>query len=185
MIDVLSSKGVVRKLYDGPAASAGVRLWTPLWNGTDASGHYLPTGNYKYRVRISKGGQTTTASGVMPVARNRFTVTQSWASPGICEFERWLYAGFTRVYVSCTVNPAPGGVYVAVGVIPLEPGFGGGGPVVWQAPPTVKSAPGASIFTASHSFTSPKERVYWIGVNNDPSHFYSPIPGTTVVTFMQ
>ena len=143
IIDVLSSKGVVRKLYDGPAASAGVRLWTPLWNGTDASGHYLPTGNYKYRVRIFKGAQTGTASGLMPVARNRFTVTTSFQA----EFSRWLYAGFTRVYESCSLNPG-GGPYVAVSL------YLGADPV-WQAPrTTLTKAPGASTFTASHSFTS-------------------------------
>jgi hypothetical protein len=97
IIDVRDYKGVVRTLYSGPAAASGVRLWTRPWDGTDANGHRLPTGNYQYRVRISKGTIKLVATGSLPVSRLRFTVTTDRDK----NFSRYLYPGLTRVYALC------------------------------------------------------------------------------------
>jgi hypothetical protein len=74
-IDVLNSKGVVRHLYSGAGASASAYLWTKPWNGTDAQGKYLPTGNYKYRITVTKGSYSATARGVIRVCTGIALVT--------------------------------------------------------------------------------------------------------------
>ena len=66
-IEVLSYRGVVRRLYSGPAATPGGYLWTAPWNGTDYLDRKLPNGTYQYRVRVNKGGQTATAVGLISV----------------------------------------------------------------------------------------------------------------------
>ena len=93
VIDVLSSRGVVRRLYSGAGASASTRLWTGPWNGTDARGKYLPTGNYVYRITVTKGGHASTARGVIRVCtkivgngmifplRGRFTWADRFGAP--------------------------------------------------------------------------------------------------------
>jgi len=67
-IDVLDSKNVVvRRMYSGAGPKPRVTKWTSLWSGKDSGGHWLATGTYKYRVVVTKAGQSATSIGTIVV----------------------------------------------------------------------------------------------------------------------
>jgi hypothetical protein len=98
----MSSSGVAATIYDGPLAprrTASGSYTFPAWNGRGPSGAYLPTGNYNYRIRLTKAGATGSASARLVVARNLFTMT---TSNNTDHFIRYVYAGPTRLYFKGT-----------------------------------------------------------------------------------
>jgi hypothetical protein len=99
-VQVLSSKGVVATVYNGPlvlraADAQGYRAF-PAWNGKGADGAYLPTGNYAYRIQLTSGGVTTSASGPISVSRSRWTID---SRAGADYYTRYCYAGAADAYI--------------------------------------------------------------------------------------
>jgi YVTN family beta-propeller protein len=95
-IDVWDAHGVVQTLYSGPAQQ-GVRVVTPPWDGRDSSGRRLPTGNYRYRVRVNRSSDVTSVTGPIVVSRVWFSVSTSTTSG---QLTRYLPSGPVRVYAT-------------------------------------------------------------------------------------
>jgi hypothetical protein len=106
-VQILSSKGVVKTIYSGPLNK---RPWDssghytfPQWNGKDAGGRYLATGNYRYRITLSQAGAQVTTSGPIAVSRLRFTMHGSGAYKQQPAFHRYLYKGTVMFYYRALV----------------------------------------------------------------------------------
>jgi hypothetical protein len=178
-IDVLDYRGVVRTLYDGPAAAPGSRTWSRLFDGRGADGRMLPTGNYNYRIRITKGGATTSVSGLLPVSRNRFSIT---TDRDVSMLSRYLYAGLTRVYGSASYS---GGGFLSIGVRQPD------STTVFSANDDLPFSSGTSSWSVAYRYTEPSASFHRIDVGctsnlHDPSAPpWPPIAGTVTYTFMQ
>ncbi len=58
-------------IYKGPIADATNTLfWFPAWNGKGPNGERLPSsGAYRWTLTVSKAGESTSTSGLIPVAK--------------------------------------------------------------------------------------------------------------------
>jgi hypothetical protein len=182
IIDVLDHVGVRKVLYSGPAGAPRVRLYTAPWNGRDYKGVQLPTGNYKYRVRMSRGGITTNVGGALPVCRSRFTLVtdRDKKLPGY-----YLYSGLTRVYAQCD-HTSLADLYVDVFTTSDLPDL------VWTTGTqgiVLPASPTSARWTGSWKFTIPSTGRHDVdlGATSDPGAIdtYPPIAGLFTVTFMQ
>jgi hypothetical protein len=101
-LEILNSKGVVKKIYDGPVNKLGKdpsgRYWSPRWYGKDNSGRMLPTGVYNYRWTATSGGSSVSRKGTVAVSRVWFSLMDSGTTRNPAAYERYLYAGPVRVY---------------------------------------------------------------------------------------
>jgi hypothetical protein len=101
-LEILSAKGVVKKIYDGPVNKLGKdpsgRYWSPRWYGKDNSGRMLATGIYNYKWTATSAGSSVTRRGNIAVSRVWLTLTGGGTTSAPAAFERYLYAGSTRVF---------------------------------------------------------------------------------------
>jgi hypothetical protein len=101
-LEILSSKGVVAKVYEGAVNKLGKdsigRYWSPRWYGKDKNGKILPTGVYNYKWTVSSAGSSVTRKGNIAVSRVWWTITGAGTTSAPAAFERYLYGGTTRAY---------------------------------------------------------------------------------------
>lgn len=181
VIDVLDHSGVCKVLYGGAAAAPGVRLYTAPWDGRDYRGVRLQTGNYKYRVRVTKDGVTTSVSGSMPLCRSRFTLVTDRDR----EFSRYFYAGVTRVYAQCD-RVGAASVFVDLYRQSDLRWIWDTGTLRLDLPYTAAAA----RWTRSWVFSVPVKGGHWVdmGATDDDGArgpTYPPIKGTLTLTIMQ
>jgi hypothetical protein len=163
-VQVLSAAGVVANIYNGRVdarpVDGGGRTTFPAWNGKDAFGHYLPTGNYVYRIVLTAPSGTTSVSGPISVSRMRFTIDGAGTGNSPARFDRYLYAGRTLVYYKVLRPVGNTWAIMMAGVLPTSPE-----PTFWASPtesaPLTNPGPGAAwTGTYGTSFRSPVNSWY-------------------------
>jgi hypothetical protein len=116
-LEILSSKGVVKKIYDGPVNKLGKdpsgRYWSPRWYGHDNSGRMLATGIYNYKWTATSAGSSVTRRGNIAVSRVWLTMTGAGTTGAPAAFERYMYAGRTRVFYH-VYSAETTGTYMAI-----------------------------------------------------------------------
>jgi hypothetical protein len=175
-IDVLNSKGVVAKLYSGPGLAPGAGLWTKPWGGTDSKGNHLPTGNYKYRVRVAKGGSTATATGTMLVCKSYFAIlAECGADQGDSPpTAYYIYKGPLSVYSRFYLANG----YWTLGRLYYLPVSDGDAPLTKDVPGGGENSTGAAIWQSTYRCltmtVARAERWYWRAecADNTPGYPY-------------
>ena len=164
-VEVLSHSGVVAVVYAGalgnrPLDSAGRRTF-PAWNGKDAAGRYLPTGNYAYRIRLTQGGLGTTVSGVLAVSRARWTIDSRNGGP---LYKKFLFAGPVWLYFTGW-TAAAGGDAIQAERAEIPPATG-----VAVPSNSYPVAPGSPVRNVLERWTSASHRVWnWQIITQDPT----------------
>ena len=165
-VQVLSTSGVVATVYNGSLANrptdSGGRTIFPAWNGKDASGRYLATGNYRYRIQLSQGGLTVSASGPIAVSRNRWTLDTRTGGGRVNK--RYVYTGPMWLYMSGSTETTAGDA-VQVERTEIPPAFAV--PVTTKAYPVF---PGSPVRNVVERWTSASSRSWdWQIVKQDPT----------------
>jgi hypothetical protein len=113
-VDVMSSAGIVKTLYDGPGSTVAFgEFWVPTWNGKDYRGRYLPNGQYIVRMRATKAGQAAEARHIVRVCRSWFVIQGTPQAT----MRRYLYGGWADVWWS-VANPG-----IFAGTDPVMPRY--------------------------------------------------------------
>jgi hypothetical protein len=194
VIDVLSSKGVVAKLYSGKGPAPGVRLWSPAWAGTASTGKHLPTGNYSYRIRVTKSGVTASATGPILVCRSTFafTTTDTFHSTGTITdtLTRYVYGAPVIVYWRAHIAPGYTQYYWWADSVRYYYGEGNAGFRYMYLSPVTYQTEWSWTKTYSRRLpSSASEPWFWDGSvdggYDDSSLTYRPSDSTMYVTVVQ
>lgn len=115
-------------IYRGAIPTAGTNFYFPLWDGKGPSGQRLPTSvAYRWSLTVTRGGQSTTASGTIPVTRIYTSISGSVSQSYFDNFELFTHTyhsyfvkGWVTAYLSARATasaaftPNPGEVRLNV-----------------------------------------------------------------------